>query len=144
MLATDIYNRYVATTGAVYDDDTGLLRVTPANYKSRMLNMFFKPTGSKTQFSLTKNAQTWPRALNSVIGGTDDYVYLVVADVCYVFFQRAPLLGLMFCVQLGTNQGSGLDWILGYTALERLYTVFDSTNSRLGFATTPYTNATVN
>jgi cathepsin E len=33
---------------------------------------------------------------------------------------------------------------MGMTILERLYPVLDSTNNRVGFATTPYTTAIVN
>jgi hypothetical protein len=62
---------------------------------------------------------------NSYIGGSSSYVYLVVND-------------------LGSNSGEGLDFIDGYTFLERFYTVYDTTNKRFGIATTSYTTATTN
>lgn len=45
-----------------------------------------------TTFELTANAQIWPRALNSMLGGSDDKIYLVVAD-------------------MGSPSGQGLDFI---------------------------------
>lgn len=74
---------------------------------------------------MTANALAWPRALNTAIGGTTNRVYLIVGD-------------------LGTPSGEGFDFVNGYTFLERFYTVFDTTNSQVGFATTPNTNATTN
>ena len=76
-------------------------------------------------FEFTANAQAWPRALNTAIGGTTNNVYLIVGD-------------------LGTPSGEGLDFINGFTWLERFYTVFDTANKRIGFATTSFTDATTN
>ena len=45
---------------------------------------------------------------------------------------------------IGTPSGEGLDFINGQTWLERFYTVFDTANSRIGFANTPFTNANSN
>ena len=63
--------------------------------------------------------------LNTLIGGTSDFVYLIVND-------------------LGSLSGEGLDFIDGMTFLERFYYVFDIANSRVGFATTSFTDATTN
>lgn len=76
-------------------------------------------------FELTANAQAWPRSLNTAIGGNTNSVYLIVNDV-------------------GSNTGSGLDFINGFAFLERFYSVFDTANRRVGFATTPFTRATTN
>lgn len=38
----------------------------------------------------------------------------------------------------------GLNFINGYVFLERFYSVFDTTNQRVGFATTPNTISTAN
>jgi cathepsin E len=76
-------------------------------------------------YAFTPNAQLWPRSLNTLIGGTSGNIYLIVADI-------------------GTPTGQGLDFINGYTFLERFYTVYDTTGHRVGFATTPYTTATTN
>jgi cathepsin E len=80
---------------------------------------------SQTTFELTPNAQIWPRSLNTAIGGNANSIYLVVNDI-------------------GTPAGRGLDFVNGYTFLERFYSVFDSTNDLVGLATTPFTTATSN
>lgn len=67
-----------------------------------------------------------------------------------------------FSMQLGSSSGQGLDFINGYTFLERFYSVsqiflffsycclilvlqvYDTTNSRVGFATTSQTDSTSN
>lgn len=79
----------------------------------------------QVRFELTANAQTWPRSLNTAIGGRSDRIYLVVND-------------------LGRSKGSGFDFILGYTFMERFYTVFDTSKQRVGFAYTPFTLAQTN
>ena len=63
--------------------------------------------------------------LNTAIGGQPDSIYLVVSD-------------------LGTDSGSGMDFINGFTWLERFFFVWDSGTPRAGFATTPFTDATSN
>lgn len=78
LIATDAFNHYKAATGATLDSSTGLLSITNEQY-SRLQSMFFTIGG--TRFELTPNAQIWPRALNSYIGGTRDGIYLIVADV---------------------------------------------------------------
>ena len=100
----------------------GLLTITSAQFKA-LKNLNFK-VGSQT-YSLTPNAQIWPRSLNTFIGGSSSSIYLIVGD-------------------LGSNSGQGLDFINGYTFLERFYSVFDTTNKRVGFATTAFTTATTN
>ncbi|KAI9441955.1 hypothetical protein BJY52DRAFT_1229332 [Lactarius psammicola] len=122
LIATDAFNLYKSATGAVNDASTGLLRITSTQF-SNLQSLFF--TAGGTSFELTANAQIWPRTLNTFIGGTSGSIYLVVNDI-------------------GTPSGSGLDFINGYTFLERFYSVFDTTNNRVGFATTPFTTATTN
>ncbi|KAJ3871219.1 hypothetical protein F5051DRAFT_288252, partial [Lentinula edodes] len=93
-----------------------LYKITTAQYNA-LENLVFTIGG--TEFSLTPNAQIWPRSLNTDIGGSASSIYLVVAD-----------LGAI---------GTGFDFINGYVFLERFYSVFDTTNSRVGFATTSFT-----
>ncbi|KAG2144624.1 aspartic peptidase domain-containing protein [Suillus clintonianus] len=121
-IATDAFDKYQSATGATLDGTTGFLRITSTQY-SALKNLDFN-VGSNT-YVLTPNGQIWPRALNIYIGGSSSSVYLVVNDI-------------------GTTSGQGLDFINGYTFLERFYSVFDTTNSRVGFATTKYTYATTN
>ncbi|KAH9170221.1 aspartic peptidase A1 [Lactarius sanguifluus] len=122
LIATDAFNRYKTATGAVLDASTGLLKITSTQF-SNLQSLFF--TAGGISFELTANAQIWPRSLNTFIGGTTGSIYLVVNDI-------------------GSPTGSGLDFINGYTFLERFYAVFDTTNNRVGFANTPFTTATTN
>ncbi|KAH8986200.1 aspartic peptidase A1 [Lactarius akahatsu] len=122
LISTDAFNRYKTATGAVLDASTGLLKVTSTQF-SNLQSLFF--TAGGISFELTANAQIWPRSLNTFIGGTTSSIYLVVNDI-------------------GSPTGSGLDFINGYTFLERFYSVFDTTNNRVGFANTPFTTATTN
>ncbi|KAG6906125.1 hypothetical protein DXG01_015799 [Tephrocybe rancida] len=121
-IASDAYQRYCTATGAVYDSNVGLLRITKAQLDA-LPSLFFTING--VTFEFTANAQLWPRSLNTAIGGLADSIYLIVANI-------------------GMPTGSGLDFINGYAFLERFYTVYDTTNKRVGFATTPFTNATTN
>ena len=74
---------------------------------------------------MTANAQLWPRSLNSLIGGTASGIYLIVNDI-------------------GSDSGSGLDFINGLTFLERFYLVLDTANKRIGLANTTFTHVTTN
>ncbi|EIM87245.1 family A1 protease [Stereum hirsutum FP-91666 SS1] len=126
LIASDALALYETATGAVPDSTTGLLRLTTAQFANlQPLNFII----NGATFTLTPNAQIWPRALNSAIGGTADNatlaVYLIVGDI-------------------GANSGSGMDFINGQTFLERFYSVFDTTNQRVGIAATPFTTSTVN
>ncbi|KAH9848590.1 acid protease [Lenzites betulinus] len=122
LLASDAFAIYQNLTGGVPDDATGLLSITPDQF-ANLESLFFHI--GETTFEFTPNAQIWPRALNTAIGGQADSVYLIVSD-------------------LGSVSGEGLDFIDGMTFLERFYYVFDIANSRVGFATTQFTDATTN
>jgi len=80
---------------------------------------------SQNTYTLTPNAQIWPRTLNDDIDGRDGLIYLVVKDI-------------------GTNSGSGFDFVMGSVFLQRFYSVYDTTKSRVGFATTLFTDALTN
>ncbi|KAG5718082.1 Polyporopepsin [Termitomyces sp. T112] len=121
LLAPDAFHRYVNATGAVFDIPTGLLVITEKQFLS-LKPLFFNING--VSYELTPNAQVWPRSLNTFAGGKPDSIYLIVGN-------------------LGLSTG-GLDFIIGYTFLERFYTVYDTTNKRIGFARTRFTNATSN
>jgi hypothetical protein len=90
MMATDAFTAYTKATGGVMDSATGLLTITEAQYNALESLVF---TIGGTPFELTANAQIWPRALNSTLGGDANKIYLVAAD-------------------LGSNSGSGLDFIV--------------------------------
>lgn len=121
-IASDAYTRYQSATGASLDTATGLLLISSAKYKA-LKNLDFH-IGSET-YTLTPNAQIWPRSLNTYLGGSSSAIYLIIHDI-------------------GTPSGEGFDFINGYTFLERFYSVYDTTKSRVGFAKTKYTDATTN
>lgn len=80
--------------------------------------------GVQKTFTLTPNAQIWPRSLNNLIGGDRNDIFLIVQDL---------------------GQASNLfSFVNGYTFLERHYTVYDSVKKQVGFANTPFTHATTN
>jgi hypothetical protein len=120
---TDAYQRYVNATGAALNETMGpgWLYMTPAQYE-KLQPLSFN-IGNST-FELTPNAQIWPRELNSAIRGADDVIYLVIHS-------------------LG-DSSPGVDFVCGMAFLERFYTVFDTGNSRIGLAPTPFTNAETN
>ncbi|THH08352.1 hypothetical protein EW145_g2760 [Phellinidium pouzarii] len=122
LIASNAFSAYQKATGAVADENTGLLRLTTAQF-AKVESLTFTIGG--TSFVLTANGQAWPRSLNSAIGGTSGNVYLIVNNV-------------------GTPSGEGLDFINGFAFLERFYAVFDTANKRVGFATTSFTDATTN
>ncbi|CAA7262864.1 unnamed protein product [Cyclocybe aegerita] len=122
MIASDAFKAYEKATGATMDRTTGLLTVTEEQF-GKMESLFFE-IGS-TAYELIPDAQIWPRALNDMLGGEAGKIYLIVAD-------------------MGTNSGSGLDFINGFGFLQRFYSVYDTTNNRVGLANTPFTMTTTN
>ncbi|KAG0705808.1 acid protease [Suillus ampliporus] len=121
-IATDAYDKYQSATGGTLDENTDMLKISLDQYE-KLSSLYFTVGG--IAYELTPNGQIWPRSLNTAMGGTTDGIYLVVSD-------------------LGSNSGSGFDFINGYCFLQRFYSVFDKTNSRVGFAKTEYTYATSN
>ncbi|KAI6007643.1 acid protease [Pisolithus orientalis] len=122
LIATDAFQTYQSATGGVMDNATGLLRITPSQYNNLQTLSFH--IGTQT-YDLIPNAQIWPRSLNYAIGGSSGSIYLVVNDIGY-------------------PSGSGMDFTNGYTFLERYYSIYDTTNARVGFVATRYTNSTSN
>lgn len=122
MVATDAFEVYKTATGAVLDDATGLLKITNDQY-ANLQSLFF--TRFSTTFEFVPNAQIWPRSLNTAIGGDADSIYLVVADI-------------------GSQSGSGLDFVNGYAWLERFYFAYNGMIGQVGLATTKFTNSTDN
>jgi len=121
MLTTNAFDAYIDAVGGKENEEVGLFQITTAQFDA-LEDLVFTIGG--TEFSLTPNAQIFPRSLNEDIGGAADDIFLIVAD-------------------LGAEE-EGFNFINGYVFLERFYSVFDTTNSRVGFATTPFTTATTN
>lgn len=122
LFATDAFTRYKAAVGAVLDSETGLLKITPAQFAT-LGSLFFNINGVSYEF--TANAQIWPRSLNTAIGGNADSIYLIVSDI-------------------GAPSGQGLDFVNGFTFIERFYTVYNSALPTFGLAQTDFTFATTN
>ncbi|KAH8818718.1 acid protease [Flagelloscypha sp. PMI_526] len=118
LLASDAFQKYQEATGAVLDETTGLLTVTDEQYE-QMQSLWFEIGGQKYEF--TKNAQIWPRRLNSMLNGEEGKIYLITSD-------------------LGTASSGGIDFINGFVWLQRYYTVYDwSDEGRIGIAPTEHT-----
>ncbi|KAG1775560.1 acid protease [Suillus placidus] len=122
LIATDAFNKYQSATGATLDSNTGLLMITSDQY-AKLQTLNFNIGG--TSYGLTPNGQIWPRSLNTDIGGNSNSIYLVINDI-------------------GSNSGTGLDFINGYSFLQRFYSVYDTSNHQVGFATTSSTSAVSN
>jgi len=122
LLATDAFQSYQQATGATLDQTTGLLTITEQQYE-QLQSLYFNIGG--ITYEPTPNAQIWPSALNSTLGGQEGQIYLITSD-------------------LGSPSGSGLDFINGFGWLQRFYSVFDTSNAQVGLATTPYTDAETN
>ncbi|TCD68312.1 hypothetical protein EIP91_011171 [Steccherinum ochraceum] len=122
LIASDAFAQYQQLTGGIPNANTGLLQINATQF-SALKSLFF--TVNNVDYEFTADAQIWPRALNSAIGGQPDDIFLVVSD-------------------LGTPSGEGLDFINGFTFLERFYSVYDTANKKVGLANTPFTRATSN
>ncbi|KAJ7256775.1 aspartic peptidase domain-containing protein [Mycena haematopus] len=116
MLPQSAFDAYRKATGAILDSATGLLCLTEDQYK-RLKSMIFK-IGDASRIS-SRCFQ------NEQLGGSADKLYCIFAS-------------------MGQMENQGLDFINGYTFLQRFYSVYDGTNARLGFATTQDTKAESN
>ncbi|KAG2367197.1 aspartic peptidase domain-containing protein [Suillus spraguei] len=123
-IATDAYEKYEAAAGGTLDPRTGVLRVTPYQYRA-LQHLEFHIEGRI--FSLTRNAQIWLHSLLARFNPDVDpnTIYLIIVDI-------------------GTPSGLGKDFKIGYTFMQRFYTVLDGSRSRVGFAETQFTDATTN
>ncbi|KAH8102723.1 acid protease [Cristinia sonorae] len=126
LLNTDAFVTYQTATGAVLDDRTGLLQFTPEQYAA-LESLFFHING--VTFEFTANAQIFPRKFNALVGGDPDGIYGIVGDL-----GTPPPLVPVF------NSA----FVNGMAFLERFYSVYDTTNNRIGLATTKFTYADIN
>ncbi|TCD68313.1 hypothetical protein EIP91_011172 [Steccherinum ochraceum] len=122
LIASDAFAKYQQLTGGIPNANTGLLQISSAQF-SALKSLFF--TINNVDYEFTADAQIWPRALNAAINGQPGDIFLIVGDI-------------------GTNSGSGLDVINGFTFLERFYSVYDTANKKVGLANTQFTRATSN
>ncbi|KAH9885230.1 aspartic proteinase from Irpex Lacteus [Cubamyces lactineus] len=122
LIPSDAFAIYQNATGAVMDNSTNMLSILVDEY-DKLQSLFF--TIGETVFEFPPNAQIWPRALNTAIGGTTDKLYLIIGDG-------------------GVFTPTGINFVNGMTFLERFYAVFNSTDNTIGLANTAYTNSTIN
>ena len=95
-----------------------MLRINLDQYK-KLQSLYINIEDRTYEFNA--NAQIWPRALNELIGGEKDLVYLIVSD-------------------LGPDLSEEMGFVAGMTFLERFYVVFDSCHHRVGLANTQFTD----
>ena len=115
----EAYNAYVNATGAIWDHNTGFLRIDADQY-TNIKSLFFNIEDRTYEFNA--NAQIWPRKLTHHIGGKVGHVYLIVTD-------------------LGPDAPKGTGFVAGTTFLERFHTVFDSRRHRVCLANTKFTDS---
>jgi saccharopepsin len=138
----DAFDSYKKRTGATLDPTTGFLTISASRFAA-LQDLNFNIGGNT--YPLSANAQIWPRSLNSAIGGTSNKIYLIVVDVSTALVTIYNELDyLLLYSQLGSISGQGFDFVDGYAFLERFYSVFDTTNNQVGFATTKFTTSTAN
>ncbi|TCD61234.1 hypothetical protein EIP91_008721, partial [Steccherinum ochraceum] len=121
LLNPDGFAIYQQATGAGFDETVGLISFTPEQFAA-LESLFFHING--VTFEFTANAQIFPRQLNTVIGGTPDGIYGIVAN-----------LGIPRPVVPVFNSA----FVNGMAFLERFYSVYDTTNNQIGLATTSFT-----
>jgi len=129
------FDTYQLATGGVPDNTTGLLKITPAQYTA--LKPLDFEVGGNT-YSLTPNAQIWPRSLNSAIGGDAGGIYLIVADLGEASTEYAFVNGYAFLSVINSciPRYSTNVMFESFESSQRFYSVYDTGNKRVGFAPT--------
>jgi hypothetical protein len=82
------------------------------------------PFYNQVHFTLTPNAQIWPRSQNAALSGTSSQIFLMINEI--------------------GGDDPGQSFIIGMAFMERFYAVFDTGNKQVGLAYTPFTNSTSN
>ncbi|KAG9242820.1 aspartic peptidase domain-containing protein [Calycina marina] len=106
-IPTSAYNKFLSAAGGATDSSTGLAR-----FSTKPTSNFVITFGT-TAYTLTPDMYLVPTAQYSVFGLTTGKYYAWIND----------------------GGASGVNTIIGQKFLENFYSVFDTTNSRIGFAT---------
>jgi len=106
-IPTSAYTKFLSASGGKTDSTTGLAKFTT------------KPTGT---FSFT-------------IGGTKFALTPAQYLVPTAQYSNFGISGSSYYSWINDGGSSGVDFIIGQKFLENYYSVFDTTNSRIGFAT---------
>jgi hypothetical protein len=127
----------------LYSRTNGLLTITSDQYNN-LESLFFNVGG--TPYELTANGQIWPRFLNTIIGGNPDNIYLAVADLGSPSGQGLDFISMISLLYERDFAviDNGISFPVGFTFLQRYYSVYDVTNSRFGLAATLFTDAETN
>ncbi|CAM0140779.1 unnamed protein product [Umbelopsis sp. WA50703] len=110
LLADEAFNAFLALTGAVFDVNIGLPKVTQDQYQA-MQSLYFN-IGSCI-YELIPDAIRWPKAFNAEIGAAPDDIYLAIGST-------------------GTAAGTDIDIFLGMMFIERYYIALDSDSKQVG------------
>jgi hypothetical protein len=91
------------------DESASLLTITEEQYKA--LKPLAFDMGSAGIHTLSPNAQIWPRALNSLLGGNDSAIYLIAQDVGGTHIS-SPQHSDLFPAWISIGSGLGLyQWL---------------------------------
>ncbi|KAF8317958.1 putative aspartic protease [Clavulina sp. PMI_390] len=108
-IPTSAYNKFLSAAGGTTDSSTGLAR-----FKTKPTSNFTIKIGS-VSYALTPAQYLVPTAQYSYYGLSSSYSYAWIND--------------------GGSTAADVNFIIGQKFLENYYSVFDTTNSRIGFAT---------
>ncbi|KAF7981782.1 hypothetical protein HWV62_31865 [Athelia sp. TMB] len=106
-IPSSAYSKFLSASGGKTDSSTGLAKFTT------------KPTGT---FSFTIGGTTFPLTPAQYLIPTAQYSNFGISGSGYYSW-------------INDGGSSGVDFIIGQKFLENYYSVFDTTNSRIGFAT---------
>ncbi|KAF7981762.1 hypothetical protein HWV62_31825 [Athelia sp. TMB] len=106
-IPSSAYSKFLSASGGKTDSSTGLAKFTT------------KPTGT---FSFTIGGTTFPLTPAQYLIPSAQYANFGISGSAYYSW-------------INDGGSSGVDFIIGQKFLENYYSVFDTTNSRIGFAT---------
>jgi hypothetical protein len=95
---------------------------------------------------LIPNSQIWPHTLNAILGGDPNLIYLIVNDLGSLLGSGLDFIGMisLLCEQDFMVIDNGISFPDGFRFLQHFYSVYDMTNSQVGFMTMAFTNVTTN
>jgi hypothetical protein len=140
---SELLSQLLTSICFLYSRNNGWLTITPDQYNS-LQSLFFNISGITRE--LIPNGQIWPRSLNAEIGGDPNLVYLIVNDLGSPLGSGLDFIGIisLLCERDFAVIDNSISFPDGFGFLQRFYSVYDVTDSQVGFATTAFTDATTN